>query len=120
MYVQDVLRFDQSGKEAELIVSDGAYEVLRYAYPIDAVKTGMTVSGLSGFSCTNMVRAAEQRCAVSKLPSYFAYNLTGKLISKQEGIVQVNNLKISLDAHIPNDLSNGEYISFDVLRLDLD
>lgn len=120
MYIQDVLRFDKSGKEAELIVSDGAYEVLCYAYPIDAVKTGMTISGLSGFSYTNMVRAAEQRCAVSKLPSYFAYNLTGKLISKQEGIVQVNNLKISLDAHIPNDLSDGEYISFDVLRLDLD
>ena len=57
MYVQDVLRFDKSGKEAELIVSDGACEVLCYSYPIDAVKTGMTVSGLSGFSCTNMVRA---------------------------------------------------------------
>ena len=54
MYVQDVLRFDKSGKEAELIVSDGACEVLCYSYPIDAVKTGMTVSGLSGFSCTNM------------------------------------------------------------------
>ena len=54
MYVQDVLHFDQSGKEAELIVSDGVYEVLCYAYPIDAVKTGMTISGLSGFSCTNM------------------------------------------------------------------
>lgn len=120
MYVQDVLHFDQSGKEAELIVSDGAYEVLCYAYPIDAVKTGMTISGLSGFSCTNVVRAAEQRYAVSKLPPYFAYNLTGKLISKQEGFVQVNNLKISLDAHIPNDLSDGEYVSFDVLRLDLD
>ena len=46
MYVQDVLRFDKSGKEAELIVSDGACEVLCYSYPIDAVKTGMTVSGL--------------------------------------------------------------------------
>lgn len=120
MYVQDVLRFDKSEKEAELIVSDGTYEVLCYAHPIDAVKTGMTVSGLSGFSCTNVVRAAEQRCAVSKLPSYFAYSITGKLISKQEGIVQINNLKINVDAHIPNDLSNGEYISFDVLRLDLD
>lgn len=120
MYIQDVLHFNQSGKEAELIVSDGVYEVLCYAYPIDAVKTGMTISGLSGFSCTNVVRADEQRYAVSKLPSYFAYNLTGKLISKQKRIVQVNNLKISLDAHIPNDLSDGEYVSFDVLRLDLD
>ncbi len=120
MYIQDVLRFDKSGKEAELIVSDGSYEVLCYAYPIVAVKTGMTISGLSGFSCTNVVRAVEQRCAVSKLPPYFAYNITGKLISKQKGIVQVGSLKISLDAYIPNDLSEGEYVSLDVLRLDLD
>ena len=120
MYIQDVLRFDKSGKEAELIVSDGAYEVLCYACPIDAVKAGMTISGLSGFSCTNVVRAIEQHYAVSKLPPYFAYSITGKLISKQKGIVQVGNLKISLDAYIPNDLSDGEYVSFDVLRLDLD
>lgn len=120
MYIQDVLRFDQSGKEAELIASDGAYEVLCYAYPIDAVKTRMTINELSGFSCTNVVRAAEQRCAISKLLPYFAYSITGKLISKQKGIVQVGNLKISLDAYIPNDLSDGEYVSFDVQRLDLD
>lgn len=112
--------FDKKGKEAEVIVSDGAYEMLCYAYPTDAIEIGMYVSGLSACLCDNISRAAEQHCAVSKPAPYFAYSLTGRVFSKQDRIVQVGGLKIELDAHLPNDISDGEYVSFDVLRLDLD
>ena len=46
--------------------------------------------------------------------------MTGKVLSKKERIVCVGELKIRLDEYIPNDLSDGEYISFEVQRLDLD
>ena len=39
---------------------------------------------------------------------------------KQDRIIQVGGLRIELDAHLPNDISDGEYVSFDMLRLDLD
>lgn len=120
MRVREIVHFDKKGREAEAVVSDGAYEVLCHAFPIDTVRIGMAVSGLSGFSCGNIVRAAQQRCAVSKLPSYFAYHMTGKVLSKKEGIVCVGGLKISLDEYMPNDISDGEYVSFEVMRLDLD
>ena len=94
--------------------------MLCYAYPTDTIEIGMYVSGLSACLCDNISRAAEQHCAVSKLASYFAYSLTGKVSSKQDRIAQVGGLKIELDAHLPNDISDGEYVSFDVLRLDLD
>ena len=119
MYIQDILHFDKGGKEAEVIVSDGVYEVLCYAFPIDAVRIGMAISGLSGYSCSNVVRAVKRRYAVSKLSPYFAYSMTGKVFSIQERIIHVGDLKVSLDAYIPNDISNGEYVSFDVQRLDL-
>lgn len=120
MYIQDILHFDKGGKETEVVVSDGVYEVLCYAFPIDAVRTGMTINVLTGYSCSNIIRAVKQHCAVSKLSPYFAYRLIGKVFSKQERIIHVGDLKISLDAYIPNDISDGEYVSFDVQRLDLD
>lgn len=119
MHIQTVLHFDKEGRKAEVIVSDGEYELLCYAFPIAAVEIGMPVSGLSGFSCSDVVRAENPYCAVTKLPSYFAYHMTGILFSKQKRTVRVGGLEISMDAHIPNDLSDGEYVSFDVQRVDL-
>lgn len=46
--------------------------------------------------------------------------MTGKVLSKKERIVCVGGLKIRLDESIPNDLSDCEYVSFEVQRLDLD
>ena len=120
MHIQKIMRFDKKSKEAEVIVSDGAYEILCYAFPIDTIRIGMIVGGLSGFSCGNVVRADRQRCAVSKLPPCFAYRMIGTVLSKRERTVCVGGLKISLDEYMPNDISDGEYVSFEVMRLDLD
>ena len=46
--------------------------------------------------------------------------MNGKVLSKKERIVCVGELKIRLDEYIPNDISDGEYVSFEVQRLDLD
>ena len=46
--------------------------------------------------------------------------MNGKVLSKKERIVCVGELKIRLDESIPNDISDGEYVSFEVQRLDLD
>ena len=120
MHIQTVLHFDKGDGETEVIVSDGEYELLCHAFPIAAVEIGMPVSGLSGFSCSDVVRAENPRCGATKLPPYFAYHMTGILFSKQKRIVRVGGLEIDLDAYMPNDLSDGEYVSFDVQRVDLD
>ena len=82
MHIQTVLHFDKEGREAEVIVSDGECELLCHAFPIAAVEIGMPVSGLSGFSCGNVVRAENPHCGVTKLPPYFAYHMTGILFSE--------------------------------------
>ena len=45
--------------------------------------------------------------------------MTGRVLSKKGGMVCVGGLKIRLDESISNDLSDGEYVSFEVQRLDL-
>ena len=52
--------------------------------------------------------------------SYDRNTVFGILFSKQKRIVRVGGLEISMDAHIPNDLSDSEYVSFDVQRVDPD
>lgn len=82
MHIQTVLHFDKGDGETEVIVSDGEYELLCYAFPIAAVEIGMPVSGPSGFSCGNEVRAENPHCGVTELPPYFAYHMTGILFSE--------------------------------------
>lgn len=40
MHIQTVLLFDKEDGETEVIVSDGEYELLCYAFPIAAVEIG--------------------------------------------------------------------------------
>ena len=40
----------------------------------------------------------------------YAAHMTGKVLSKKEGIVCVGGLKIRLDESIPNGISDGEYV----------
>ena len=42
------------------------------------------------------------------------------VLSKKNGIVQIGGLFIYLDEYIPNDILNGDYISFSVIRFDCD
>lgn len=119
MRIKDILYFSKADREAELMISDGVYDIICFACPIDALEKGAEIRELFAFSCTDIVRADERRCLVRKLPRYYAYALTAKLHSKQRGIVCLGKLRIRLDGYIPNDISDGEYISFCVQRLDL-
>ena len=49
---------------------------------------------------------------------YYACSLTGKVCSKQGGLC-VGRLKICLNERVPNDISDGKYVSVNVQRLDV-
>ena len=119
MYISDIIHFNKKDSEAELRISDGNYSLNCYAYPIETVAVNQKVSGIYGLLCTEIVKSFEDNYCINKLPQYYAYSLTAKVLSKNSSTVQIGNLKIYLDGYIPNDISEGEYISFRVQRLDL-
>lgn len=118
MHIEEIIYFNKSDREAELCISDGVYSVICYACPVNAVVVNQEVDAIYGFECTNVVRATEQNYRINKLPAYFAYEVTAEVISKYDSIVKVGNLRIYLDAPLPNDVATGEYVSFSVLRFD--
>ena len=119
MHVEKVIQFDKQDKEADLLVSDGRYSVICYAYPIESVRQNQKVTELYGFNSTSIFKVAEKVCSIKKLSSYYEYTFIAQVISVMEGIVQIGEIRIHLDTEIPKDIFNGEYISFSVVRLDI-
>ena len=119
MYISKIISFNREDSEADLCITDGDYSVICYAHPAKTIAVNQKVSGIYGFLCTEIVKSCKQNCGINKLSPYYAYLLTAKVISKKSSIVQVGNLKIHLDTEIPNDILEGDYVSFRVQRLDL-
>ena len=68
MYLKKVQDYDKYSNEADIVVSDGKYDLLCYCYPAQCNKIG--------------------------------------------------SIELSLDTHLPGDIKEGEFIEFDVIRLD--
>ena len=119
MYISEIIKFNKKDSEAELCISDGDYSVICYAYPVKTVTENQRVSVIHGILCTEIVREFEQIYSIHKLPQYYSYQLTAKVLSKKSSIVQIGDLIIHLDTDLPNDILEGEYVSFRVQRLDL-
>lgn len=119
MYISEILSYDEDDYEAELYISDGEYSLLCYAYTIKSFTVNQKVNGICGLLCEDIVKSFEQNYNITKLSQYYAYLLTAKVISTEKSIVKIGNLIIYLDKQLPNDIIEGEYISFRVQRLDL-
>lgn len=118
MYISDIQSFDVSDSEADIIVSDGNYQILCYVYPAHSLKIGQSVKGIYCYACSSTIKAKECRCDITKLPDFYAYSLTGRISSKLHNTVIIGNITIHLDAPFHNDMKNGDYVSFRVQRLD--
>ena len=119
MLVKKIIQFDKQDKEADLLISDGRYNVICYAYPITSVCLNQEITELYGFDCSNILKISRELYDIKKQTSYYAYTFNACVISVMEGIVQIGEIRIRLDAEIPKDIFNGDYISFSVTRLDV-
>lgn len=119
MYIDKIIYFSKKDKEADIQISDGRYSVICYAYPVECVMVNQRVNSLYGFDCSNIVKYNTKKYSIKKLSEYYAYSFIGKVMSLEDSIVKVGDIKIYLDTKIPGDILKGEYISFTLSRLDL-
>lgn len=119
MYIKEIIQFCKENREADMCISDGVYSVMCYAYPIDEIAVNKKVNTLYGFMCSEIIKSSSNICCVKKLAKYYAYSITAKVVSIDCSIVQIGDLQINLDTYIPNDIMEGDYVSFSVARLDL-
>lgn len=118
MLITEVINFNEEDSEAEVRVSDGDYSVECYAHPANMSVLKKKSDVIDGFCCESIVKADRKKYEVKKLSQYYAYHLTAQVVDKEKRIVCIGKLIINLDADIPKDIVNGDYINFSVLRLD--
>ncbi len=61
-----------------------------------------------------------ESCAVkiAKQTDYYAYELSAEVLSKVERTVKLGQLVLHLDAALPGDVQNGDYVTFRLQRID--
>lgn len=118
MFVKSVKDFDEVSNEATIIVSDGEYDIMCYCHLAYHYPVGTEVNTIESLLVKNIMRVETNECLITKLDGSYAYHLQGKVTDFLNRIVCIGALKINLDDHFPCDIKAGEYVEFDVLRLD--
>lgn len=118
-WLKEILWFDDFSLEAEVIITDGHYDLRCFTYPLELKKGDLLNFYIMIFNSKNVVRTYEKEYFVEKLHGPFDYNLTGELINRKEGIVKIGEIYLEGLDKIPGDIIEGDFVSFECWRLDL-
>lgn len=117
MFVKEIKDYDKFSNEADIIISDGQYDLLCYCYPTEIPQKGERVKAVTSFLATDMMRVKDKIFSIKKMKEYYSYHLQGEVIEMTPKI-RIGNIIICLDNTLPKDIKEGEYIEFLVERLD--
>ena len=122
MCIKKIFKCYEDYPEADVLVSDGEYELLCYAlfYDNQEGDTNFTLSPLRGEAD---IMTCDRKYKIQKLDDgYYSYKLQGKLINVEDciGTVQIGSIIISDVSWVPRDIKIGEFIEFTVSRLDVE
>lgn len=118
MYISEIIEFSKDDCEADVCVSDGTFTIMCYAYPVDSVCLGQEITAIFSYGCKDVVREDERTFRIKKLPQYYAYSVTAQVLSHQEGSARIGKIFIQLDTALLADISDGDFVSFSVVRFD--
>lgn len=126
MPIIKVLEYDEDAQEATAEISTSLYEatqtlqisLLVYCHPISFPVFGDKIL-LFGMFTTNIASEDTLQLPQKTNHGYFSYRLFARVLDAQKRCVQLGDIDIVLDCPIPKDVPDNSYISFDVLRLDL-
>lgn len=116
--MSSIKHWSNQDKEADILVTDGEYQLLCYAQQFSWKECQTEVAALYAFGCGNIVKSENCAVKIAKQTDYYAYELSAKVVSKAEGIVKLGQLVLHLDAALPGDIQNGDYVTFRLQRID--
>ena len=120
MYIKELLNYDEEAHEADIVISDGQFDLLCYAHPFISGEYKELKAPLSAFMSENIMRTSENEYRIERLQdNYYAHRFHGKIIDLQKRLVTIGNIVIKLENTIPKDINEGEFIEFSAMRIDL-
>ncbi len=118
LIIKDIIWISEEIGEADVVVTDGNYEITCFSHPFFQ-KKGEEVRGtISVFEYSNLERSEKTEYVVEHLGNG-KYFLVGRLLDDIKGIVQIGEIYIHDIEEVPAGIKKGEYIQFTTLRVDL-
>ncbi|MCL2611187.1 MAG: hypothetical protein FWE02_05875 [Defluviitaleaceae bacterium] len=118
MFVKSTEWINRSIKEAEVVVSDGNNEILCFSHPFLGEVGGIVSEPLYCLDAEDIVLLDDEIYSIKSSDSYFRHTICGKIIDNN--IVSIGEIRLSLEgSYIPGDIKNGDFITFETLRVDI-
>lgn len=126
MPVVKILEYDEDAQEAVAEIVTSLYEATQvsqvslkvFCHPISLPVISSKIS-LFGLLVSNIVSANALQAPQKTDHGCFSYRVFARVLDTHSRCVQLGDVDIVLDCPIPKDISPNSYISFDVVRLDL-
>ncbi len=119
MYSIEIVEWlDQSYPEVIACVKSDGIELLAYSAPYTQKPASQYVHLYTLFADNVLKEKTFQLPRKTDL-SHLSYHITATVIDRRESLVKLSDILITLDCGIPRDIENGDFISFDVHRLNL-
>ncbi|MBY0185056.1 hypothetical protein ACIGEH_02720 [Bacillus altitudinis] len=120
MKVKRVNWISQEALEAEVVVTDGEFDISCFAQPFKQLGEDEFIETIFCLNVQNIVKVDQRDYHIEKSVGHFSYCLVGECIDKHDGKVQLGNLLFELDNRlIAGDIIDGDFISFCCERLDI-
>jgi hypothetical protein len=122
MKVVELKWISKSGKEAELIVSDGVHECLVFSQPCKVQLNQSLSEPLHALDVDEFMTAisGDNKEKIIKLDeSYFSHYCIAKIDSIDNSIVSVGDILIELEGIMPSWAKEGDLVTFKCARLDI-
>lgn len=120
MIIKDIKWVSEEALEAEVIVTDGHFELLCFSQPFKKNKGDQLSEPIYALDPYEILKLETKSSITKKLNGTYDYLIEGKLINKESGHVRIGDLIIEIDGHfIPRDIIDDNNISFKCTRLDI-
>lgn len=112
-----ILDYDNFSDECDFLINSLDIELICYGMYDE--KYNSRPFAIDAFLSSNIVKAKEDICFSIKKDSYYAYEINAKIVDLATKKVSLGDIYIFLDSEFPGDLKLGDYVNFNVLRLDI-
>lgn len=112
-----VLELDDRSQEAILQICEGDISLIAFSCPFGNEFCGDEIT-LNALFAQNICRTTVWQTPSREVGTLFGQHIVAEVVDRKEGVVRLGSIYIYLDAPIPGDINNGEYVSFGVNRLD--
>ena len=116
----EIINVENVEPEMYITITDGIHKIVAFSADGKYDISDNNVLELKAFNSTNIMASFVNECSVKLLnATTYLQHVVGILEDRNDKIVKVDDITIKLSDYIPNDINNGQYIEFDVVRLEI-